>query len=303
MVRLLFFSFLLIIFGCLLFKFLPNFQQSGTPSGQINTWTLILGGDVMLGRSVTITALDQKHDPIYPFHSIASVLQSADISLVNLESPIVEKCPRRSDGMVFCAPSQMLAGLVSSGVDIVNLSNNHTQNYGEAGFTETKYHLRQSNIDFTDNTTLVVKTVKDTTVGFIGFDKSQQSNPVLTKEEEDFVRNSNHKCDVLVVSMHWGVEYNAHPTSGQRKLAARLVDLGADVIVGHHPHWVQDTERMESVPVYYSLGNLIFDQPWSEPTKKGLVVRLTFSGNKILKEDQLSTYMKNFTQPTFVEVN
>jgi poly-gamma-glutamate synthesis protein (capsule biosynthesis protein) len=96
------------------------------------------------------------------------------------------------------------------------------------------------------------------------------------------------------------VEYNAHPTEGQRRLARELVALGADVIVGHHPHWVQDHETISGVPVYYSLGNLIFDQMWSEETKKGLVVRLTFENKKQINEELLPVYMKNHAQPQFV---
>ncbi len=96
------------------------------------------------------------------------------------------------------------------------------------------------------------------------------------------------------------MEYQNTALPGVQNLARQLVDLGADVIVGHHPHWVQNIEHIEGKPVYYSLGNFIFDQMWSEETKKGLAIRLTFDGVKIVKEEKLPTYMKQTGQPEWV---
>lgn len=262
-----------------------------------NTWTLVLGGDVMLGRSVTKTALDDQKEPRYPFIGIGDVLRSGDISLVNLENPITDPCPRRNDGMVFCAPPQMLEGLTYSGIDVVNLANNHTLNYGTAGYSATKEFLDLVSISYSDNSTLAIKQVQGIQVGFIGFDRSQLGNPTLTPTEESFVKSSNEQVDVLVVSMHWGVEYQDHPLQGQRTLAQKLVDLGADVVVGHHPHWTQDIAKIGETPVYYSLGNLIFDQMWSEKTRRGLLIKLTFDGTKLINENVFHTYMQQRAQP------
>ena len=80
-----------------------------------------------------------------------------------------------------------------------------------------------------------------------------------------------------------------------------MVDSGVDVIVGHGPHWVQDVEYINNKPVYYSLGNFIFDQMWSEETKKGLAVKLIFEGDKLIKEERLPIYMSSWAQPEFIE--
>ena len=272
-------------------------EQVSSPREPRSEWSLLLGGDVMLGRSVTTNSLDTVKDPNYPFFEIGSLLRSADLTFVNLENPITDQCPRRNVGMVFCAPPEMLSGLLYAGVDVVNLSNNHTLNYGKAGYESTKKALSEVSLSYADHSTLATRTVKGVTVGFIGFDKSQQSKPTLTSAEEAFILESRKKVDVLITAMHWGVEYNAHPTDGQRTLAQRLVELGSTVVVGHHPHWVQDTTTINETPIYYSLGNLVFDQMWSEETKKGLIVKVTFDGSTVTKEEFIRTYMKKVAQP------
>lgn len=261
---------------------------------------IILGGDVMLGRSVMAVSLAKK-DPIYPFRQIGSFLGSADLTLVNLENPVIQNCPTTNSGMIFCANPAMLEGLKYGGVDVVNLANNHTNNYGGGGLEETKKYLDQSEITYTGVGNLVVKEIKGTKFGFVGFEKSQQINPRLTKEESQLIANSNAQADVLIVSMHWGVEYKDIALPGVSALARELVDLGADVIVGHHPHWVQNIEKINGVPVYYSLGNLVFDQMWSEKTKEGVLVELTFDGSKIIGQRLGDTYIENIGQPRIRE--
>jgi poly-gamma-glutamate synthesis protein (capsule biosynthesis protein) len=104
--------------------------------------------------------------------------------------------------------------------------------------------------------------------------------------------------------MHWGVEYQEKALPGVRGLAKEIIEYGADLIVGHHPHWVQDWEFIDGKPVFYSLGNFVFDQMWSEKTKKGLAVVLTYESNGNLADYKLlPTYMFSWSQPEFVEEN
>lgn len=259
--------------------------------------TIILGGDVMLGRTVMTSSLE-KNDYKYPFLEIADFMKMADISFVNLENPIIENCPVHRSGFIFCAPPQMIDGLTYSGVDVVSLANNHTLNHGRDGFDETKKHLTDRNINYVGDGNLIIKEVNGTRFGFVGFEKSQLVNPKLTAIERELVINSNSQVDVLIVSMHWGVEYQDKALDGVRALAEELVDLGADMVVGHHPHWVQDYEKIDGKSVYYSLGNLVFDQMWSEKTKMGMLVKLTFEEGRIIREEFINTYMENWAQPT-----
>ena len=275
---------------------IPSFQFASVQQEKKKTTTILLGGDVMLGRSVTVQALDTKHDSLFPFIYLQPVFDAADIVFMNLENPIVENCPRQTTGMIFCAPPEMLAGL-SSEKTIVNLANNHSANHGFDGITQTKRSLLEKNILYTGQSELISKKVNEVVFGFLGFDKNQQSNPKLADYEKELIVKSKNKVDVLIVALHWGIEYQSHPTEGQRLLAHEIVSLGANVVVGHHPHWVQDVEWIGTTPVYYSLGNLIFDQMWSEETRHGLLVKLTFEGKNIEKQELIPTYITEIGQP------
>lgn len=255
----------------------------------------------MLGRTVMKKSVDID-DGIYPFRKVAETLRSVDIVFVNLESPIVNSCPLHESGYVFCASSLMVEGLVSAGVDVVNIANNHSKNYGQKGIKDTLEILGDKEILVTGLGELVTVQRGSTKFGFLGFDKSQQINPKLEKNEADLVKSSDIKVDILVVSMHWGVEYQDKALPGVRNLANELIGYGADLIVGHHPHWVQDYELIEGKPVYYSLGNFIFDQMWSEKTRKGLAVVLVYEKGLLTNYNFLPTYMSSWAQPEFVEL-
>lgn len=256
---------------------------------------IILAGDVMLGRSVMTKSLDM-NDTTYPFKKVAATLKSADLVFINLENPAVSNCPRKYDGMTFCADPRMLDGLAFAGVDVVNLANNHILNYGNPGLAETKKFLEKAGISYVGVENLVIKEVEGVRFGFLGFNFVSKGP---TESDLNLVKDSDLKVDVLIVGTHWGVEYQAKANSNQRKWAKSLVENGADVVAGHHPHWVQDSEYINNKPVYYSLGNFVFDQMWSQKTREGLAMRLVFNGFKLVHEEKLPIYMSSWAQPEF----
>ncbi len=262
---------------------------------QSNTWTLIAAGDVMLGRTVMIASLDMGK-PMYPFLVVADRLKQADIAFANLESPIVTGCPRTTTGFKFCTDPQMVQGLTFAGIDVVTLANNHIENYGNKGVEETKNTLAQNKIGYTLNS-LYIQNIKNTKVGFIGFNLVDRTQ--LTQTEVNLIKESKAKVDILIVTPHWGYEYQSTASKFQQLMAQTIVDSGADLIIGSHPHWVQNSEYIQGKPVYYSLGNFVFDQMWSEKTRNGLVVKFEFQGNKLMKEEKMEIYMNQWSQPTW----
>ncbi len=270
-------------------KFSPRIKQGSET-------TIMLAGDVMLGRTVMTKSLDSSN-PNYPFEKVSNELNEADIVFVNLENPIVSNCPRSSEDLIFCTKPAMVEGLITAGVNIVNLANNHTRNYGENGLSETIEILDEKEISMTGLGELVAHEIKGIKYGFLGFDFISK-----TPKENDYelVAESAGEVDVLIVSVHWGAEYRRKPVEIRKQWAKQLVEAGADVVVGHGPHWVQETEHINEKPVYYSLGNFIFDQMWSEETKTGLVMKLTFRDGELIKEEKLPTYMSSWAQPEFI---
>jgi poly-gamma-glutamate synthesis protein (capsule biosynthesis protein) len=191
----------------------------------------------------------------------------------------------------------MVEGLTFAGINIVNIANNHTRNFGSQGFTETKNYLDQAGIKWVDGSSLAIIEKGGVKFGFLGFDYVF-GKPSDTDLEQ--IRNADSKVDVLIVGVHWGQEYTSIPTNDQRLIAKDLVAAGAGVVAGHHPHWVQANENIEGKPVYYSLGNFVFDQMWSEETKKGLAIELFFKDGNIVKEDRLPVYMSAWAQPEWL---
>ncbi len=262
--------------------------------------SLFLAGDVMLGRSVMIRGY-KDGDFVFPFKWVANALRSSDIAFFNLESPIIDSCPMKDSGYIFCTSKSFVEGLKFSGVDVVNLANNHIENYGKNGLDQTIRYLSEAGILTTGVGKLVKIEKKGLTFGFLGFDKSEQVNPKLNKDEVDLILESDKEVDILVVSMHWGVEYRDRALESVRILAKEIMEYGADVIMGHHPHWVQDWDFINGKPVFYSLGNFVFDQMWSEETKKGLAVELIYDVNGNISDYKLMpTYMVSVGQPKFI---
>lgn len=297
--------FLLVVLSCFIvifikYTFKPDIFVPTIPAPQAiapEVTKIMFLGDVMMGRSVMAKSLAM-HDPLYPFRQVKEGLAGNDIILANLEAPFVDNCPITTTGMTFCVLPNMAQGLTYAGINVVNLANNHTLNYGEGGLKTTEKVLDKNGIAYTGVNNLVIKEVNKIKFGFVGFDLVDNQ---FTVSDQKLISDSKNKVDVLIVSVHWGQEYQALANIEQRRVAKLMAESGADAVVGIHPHWVQDYERIGNTPVYYSLGNFVFDQMWSEETKKGLLVRLTYSGKQLVNEEKLPVYIPNPGQPEFVK--
>lgn len=267
-----------------------------TPAKDEPRTTIILTGDIMLGRSVMNESI-KNNNPNYPFLLVSDVLKSADLTFSNLENPIIKDCPILTTGMVFCTKPEMIEGLKFAGIDIVSLANNHTENYGKEGLTETKKYLGENRIDFLDGGNLIIKEVNGIKFGFLGFYFMYRKPNEL---ELKLIRESDEKVDILFTMIHWGEEYTSEPNNFQKDIANTLVNNGVDVIVGTHPHWIQSIDIINDKLILYSLGNFVFDQAWSEETKSGLAIRLTYQNDKLINIEKLPVYMKNLGQPEWV---
>ena len=243
-------------------------------------WTLVATGDIIPARSVNYQ-MTVRNDFFWSIRDIAPLLKSADITLVNLESPLIKNCPLTNAGMVFCGDQRFVQALTAAGVDVVNLANNHTLNYGWEGLQETEDLLQKNSIE-TTGITKAIKNIKGMTVGFLGYtivgktaDKEALTSDIAALDKQ---------VDVLVVSFHWGAEYSRIPVGAPddpRVIARLAVDHGADLVIGNHPHWIQGMEYYQNKPIFYALGNTIFDQEWSRETKEGVIAEIRFTGKEI----------------------
>lgn len=274
----------------------PSVTSTPTP---VQTVTLGLVGDLGLGRHITSTAR-QKNDFSWSFQGVSSWLQANDLNLANLESPIIDNCPTGYTGtFTFCGDTRFLPYLKDNKLTFT-LANNHIFNYGQNGFAQTKQFLTDYQIPFVyshnSDTEFTTQTINDITIGFLGYD-------FITNPKFDShliiqnVQKYKPQVDWLIVSLHWGNEYLPDPEEWRVSLAHQLIGAGADIIHGHHPHVWQTLEIYQGKPIYYSLGNFIFDQSWSHATSHTNIIRLTLSKNQILNTEIFPVEIKLNSQP------
>jgi poly-gamma-glutamate capsule biosynthesis protein CapA/YwtB (metallophosphatase superfamily) len=235
-------------------------------------------GDIMLGRYVESLA-SKESNPDRSFENVAELLRQ-HVTIANLEGPIPDiHRPTPVNGFSFSFPEGTHELLKENGIAAVSLANNHMFDQGRSGWEETKRALDEAGVahfggyvptegDYFETplgtTTLVVYGI---TMIATGWDE-EQALAVTEKLRRE------HPGTYLVAFLHWGNEYvtqNEH----QRNFAQKLIDRGADAIIGAHPHVIQGIELYEGKPILYSLGNFIFDQYWRSDLEDGLAIRLS----------------------------
>lgn len=138
-----------------------------------------------------------------------------------------------------------------------------------------------------------MKQFNNVSFGFLSFDLVTYPKTLIVEK----VKENISKVDVLIVSLHWGAEYQKEPNAQQKKLAHEIIDAGAKIIIGHHPHVTQPVESYRSGLIFYSLGNFVFDQPWSEATKQGQITKIIFEGKDVKSYELTPIYIRDFCQP------
>jgi len=258
------------------------------------TVTIGLVGDLGLGRH--INSISRSKDNFnWPFEKISPWLLENDFNLANLESPIIDKCPPNPTGsFTFCGDTQFVPYLVKNKL-ILNLNNNHILNFGQDGLSQTK-NLLQTDY-FYDN--FYQKEVNGVKFGFLGYDFV--TYPKTDKIEIlDLIKKYDSQVDYLIISIHWGNEYLPKAEQWRIDFAHEMVNAGADIIHGHHPHVYQSPEIYKNKYIYYSLGNFIFDQSWSYETSHTNIIRLKLDKNQVLEESIFPVEIKFNSQPTLL---
>lgn len=283
-------------------------MSSTTVTSPAGEGSMIFVGDLMLSRSIGMK-MSQKGSWTYPFLEAADFLKSADLTIGNLEGPISERGSNAGSLYSFRANPKSIDGLLYAGFDILSIANNHIWDYGKDAFLDTLDILTNNNIayigggrNFTDAHISHIRDVQGTKVAFLAYTNllpsflgSANAKPsVASYDAEQLkidIRKAKSKADVVVVSFHWGSEYDVTHNLDQEKFAHVAIDAGANLIVGHHPHVVQDIEKYNDGYIAYSLGNFVFDQNFSDETAKGLAIKVYLKNKKI---DRLETYDVNF---------
>ncbi len=243
--------------------------------------TVLFAGDMLFDRSLREHA--EQYGGDYLFECIDSTLQGYDLVVANLEGPITESkslsvgsAPGSRYNTTFTFPTSTATLLKKHRIDVVSMGNNHIENFGTAGVESTKYWLDGAGVKYFGEPgvpTVAELDVRGIRLSFIGYNEfGGEASTTLAQ-----IAAAKSKGRMPVVFAHWGIEYETTALPRVVVLAHQFVDAGAIAVIGSHPHVVQNNEAYKGVPVYYSLGNFIFDQYFSAEVMRGLLVELEFS--------------------------
>jgi poly-gamma-glutamate synthesis protein (capsule biosynthesis protein) len=283
--------------------------------------SLAFVGDIMLDRGVEASVMKNAGgDFSWLFQNVAD-LGSADVLFGNLEGPLSNQGKDIGNKYSFRMAPAALDALVKAGFDAVTVANNHAGDWGVAAFSDTLDRLGKANIlaagggpNFSEASRVKIIGKNGYRVGFLAATdvgpnwlaaKGDKPGLILASDPlwPSLIKNAANQVDVLVVSYHFGNEYEKQPTARQRELSQLAIDQGARIVIGHHPHVVQNVEKYKNGIIAFSLGNFIFDQYFSEDTMSGLALKVKFEGSEITEAGGVHITLNPKFQPSLQKTN
>lgn len=261
-----------------------SYSFEDQPKAEKST-TFLIGGDLMFDRNVYHNYKDKGLNKIFDLLGIRT-FWGLDLAMANLEGPISSKEINddwQSGSMVFNFPPETTNALKQMNFNALSLANNHTLNAGASGFANTKKVLAAANIKYAGsqedfNADNLMRIDSDIPISVITLD---QLVPLDQSSVVSMIKKEKAANRFVLVVPHWGVEYEERHDGNQSRLAKSWIDAGADMVVGGHPHVTQDAEVYKNRPIFYSLGNFVFDQYFSRETQEGLLLGGIISKDKI----------------------
>lgn len=284
----------------------PTTHHPISPSGaEGGSLTILFTGDVLLDRGVRRVA-DRKGIS-YLFEEVSPIFREADAVVVNLECPLTDTISPVNKKYIFRADARWAKDLKAVGITHAAMANNHTNDQGRRGLQATAQHLTEAGItplgygkNFKEQMSPVliekdgisVALFNATTLTIENWCRIDDKPGIAQPTEEELLDGigdfqHRHPDTHIVVVLHWGVEFQPYPSIRQRALAHKLSEAGVAAVIGHHPHILQPIDTIGKMPVYYSIGNFVFDQNIPR-AKESMIARLTFHSNGTMKSDSIA---------------
>jgi len=276
-----FFLFLVLFFGFLVAK------ETGEASKTPRKYLLYFVGDIMLSRGVN-SRMEKFNDYSWPFKKIGDFLSLADITFGNLEGPLSDKGADTGKKYSFRANPRAMEGLLRAGFDVLSIANNHIHDWGNEAKEDTTRRLKKAGISPSGLGLVPIFYLGEASVAF-----SSYTHPL----PEEIILPA---ADINIVSMHLGIEYQLTSSEEQKMFAHKAIDAGADLVIGHHPHVREEQEIYQNKNIFYSLGNFVFDQSWSEETMQGWIAKVVVQGKDIIFAEPIEIRINSDFQPEIV---
>lgn len=274
----------------------------------------------MLSRAIG-EIMAKKNDWRYPFLEIADFLKGADITFGNLEGPISARGTKVGSIYFFRADPRAIEGLLYAGFDVLSIANNHIWDYGADAVRDTLTIVKNASLgvigggaDYQEAHKPLIKEAKGIKVAFLGYTDlispslgSKTAKPAIAFMDIEQaivdIKEARTLADLVVVSLHWGNEYETVHGRDQEKIAKALIDAGAQLIIGHHPHVVQAVEEYGGGYIAYSLGNFVFDQNFSPETRRSLILKVVVDNKNISQIMPMEIIFTSSFQPYLLDSN
>ncbi|MFA5070039.1 MAG: CapA family protein [Patescibacteria group bacterium] len=265
----------------------------------INNPSILIAGDSFLDF------YEKKEDP---FKFIRQYFSKSDILFFNLESPVTNEQTRADKSFpIKVSPENVkYLGNLSKNL-VVAIANNHLLDCGEKGFNDTTRLLDESNIDYIGSKekkwiTLLYHNIKIAFLSYTEFGGKDYLSIIEPERICDDISNIKKVSDFLIVSLHWGVENSHYPHPNQQKMAKNLIEAGADVVFGHHPHLIQGFEPYKNGLIFYSLGNFQFGTKFDiSSSAYSYMVRLIINQNNPLNYEIIPIKITAYTYPSLLK--
>lgn len=269
-------------------------DNTTTITGQkknIKSFTLSAAGDCTIGWDSKFgyqgrfdDIYNKVNDPSYFFKNVYPIFNTDDITIVNLEGTFTESNERREKSFNFKAPKEYVNVLTEGGVDIVSFANNHAYDYSESGYQDTLETLRDANIPSYGYNRYLIKEINGIKVGFFALMDIYGERYNEVDHALNYLKDKN--CDLIIASMHMGIEKDYELSEFQTKMGHYLIDHGVDLVIGHHPHVIQGIEKYKDKYIVYSLANFVFGGNKNPNDKDTFIFQQTFTfEDDVLKLD------------------
>jgi poly-gamma-glutamate synthesis protein (capsule biosynthesis protein) len=232
-----------------------------------------LGGDVQSQGESRFAESFSEHTPDWYLANVAAIFEEDDITVVNLEGTLTTSDTRRANrSFLFRGKPEYVDILTEGNVDVVNVANNHHNDFLSEGKADTISTVKNAGIGYFgyDDEYYIVK--KGVTFGFLGFTEWDHTADEITER----IASAKLKCDIIIVSFHWGVERQYTPTKTQISLGHAAVDAGADLVIGSHTHVLGEVENYNGVNIVYSLGNFCYGGHGNPSDKDTMIFQQDF---------------------------
>lgn len=272
-------------------------QQTTVPvvtEAPLRTLTITATGDctfatdVNASRELGFVSYAERYGTDWFFDNVRDIFEEDDLTIVNFEGTLSDRGERQIKQFAFRGDPEYVNALSDSSVEAANLANNHSMDYGEISLVDTKKYLDEKGIlHCRGEEDVAITEINGIKVGLVGIN---YLNDIMRTELEDAITKAKDMgAELVILSIHWGVEKATAPNEDQKQAARTAIECGADLVIGTHPHVLQGFEKYKGRYICYSLGNFSFGGNNAPSDMDTAIFRQTFTlkGDELLDDDNI----------------